>query len=67
MTSGKSVALLVVGLVLIIWGVSAADSISSGFSELFTGSPSAKAVWLLLGGLFAGILGLTGVLRAQAS
>lgn len=65
MPRGTSIALLVVGVVLIIWGVSASESIVSGFSELFTGSPSDKAVWLVLGGLFAGIVGLTGVVRGS--
>jgi len=63
MPRGTSIALLVIGLVLIVWGISASDSITSGFSELFTGSPSDKAVWLVIGGLFAGIIGLTGVAR----
>ena len=63
MPRGTSIALLVIGVVLIVWGVSASDSIASGFSELFTGSPSDKAVWLVLGGLLAGIIGLTGVAR----
>lgn len=67
MNRGKSVALLIIGIVLIIWGVSASDSISSGFSELFSGSPSDKAVWLTIAGLFTGTLGLFGVLRGNAS
>ena len=63
MNKGISVALLVVGIVLIIWGVSAADSFSSDVSRFFTGSPTDKAVWLLVGGIAAGIVGLFGLLR----
>ena len=58
-----SVALLVVGVVLLVFGVSATNSLSSDVSRFFTGSPTDKAVWMLIGGLVAAIIGLTGVLR----
>jgi hypothetical protein len=60
-----SLALLVVGIILIVYGVSASDSIGSGFSRLFTGAPTDKAVWLLVGGAVAAVVGLTGVLRGS--
>ena len=63
MNKGMSVALLVVGIVLIVWGVSASESFSSDVSRAFTGSPSDKAVWLLVGGIVAAIVGLFGLLR----
>lgn len=63
MNKGMSVALLVVGIVLIVWGVSASESFSSGVSRVLTGSPSDKAVWLLSGGIVAAIVGLFGLLR----
>ena len=58
-----SIALLVVGILLIVWGVKTSDSISSGFSEIFTGSPSAKAIWLIIGGVICSIAGLFGTIR----
>lgn len=58
-----SVALLVVGAVLIVWGINATDSFSSDVSRFFTGSPTDKAVWLLIGGIVAGVVGLFGVMR----
>lgn len=58
-----SVALLVAGIVLLTWGLGASHSLSSDFSRLFTGSPTNKAVWLLIGGLVCGILGFFGLLR----
>ncbi len=58
-----SLALLVGGVVLIIAGVSATNSFSSDVSRFFTGSPTDKAVWMLIGGSVAAILGLTLTLR----
>lgn len=63
MYRGISLALLVVGIVLVIWGVSAAESFGSDVSRFFTGSPTDKAIWLLIIGVVLGIVGLTGVLR----
>ncbi|MDO8413458.1 MAG: DUF3185 family protein [Gallionellaceae bacterium] len=65
MNKGISVALLVVGVVLIVWGINASESFSSNVSEAFTGSPSNKAVWLLSGGIAAAIIGLFGLLRGS--
>jgi hypothetical protein len=60
-----SLALLVGGVVLIIAGVSATNSFSSDVSRFFTGSPTDKAVWTLLGGSVAAIVGLTMALRSS--
>ena len=56
-------ALLVGGVVLIIYGVSATNSFSSDVSRFFTGSPTNKAVWMLIGGSVATAVGLTMALR----
>ena len=58
-----SVGLLVSGIVLIIFGISAADSFSSDVSRFFTGSPTDKAMWMLIGGIVAAVVGLLGTLR----
>jgi divalent metal cation (Fe/Co/Zn/Cd) transporter len=60
-----SLALLVGGIVLIIVGINATNSFSSDVSRFFTGSPTNKAVWMLIGGLVAAVLGLTMALRNQ--
>jgi hypothetical protein len=54
-----SLALLVGGIVLIITGFNATNSFTSDVSRFFTGSPTNKAVWMLLGGTFAALIGLT--------
>ncbi len=60
-----SLALLVGGVVLIIFGIQATDSFSSDVSRFFTGSPTDKAVWMLIGGIVAGVIGLIGVMRGS--
>ncbi len=60
-----SLALLVGGIVLIILGVNATNSFTSDVSRFFTGSPTDKAVWMLIGGSVAAIVGLTGALRGS--
>lgn len=67
MNKALSLALLVVGLVLLVMGWNASDSISSEFSELFSGSPSDKAVWLLIGGIAGVIVGGVGLLGGRRS
>jgi len=62
-----SLALLIGGIVLIIYGVSASESISSDFSRLFTGNPTDKTIWLLLGGVVASAVGAAGLLRGSKS
>ncbi len=56
-----SLALLVIGIVLIVFGVNAMDSFSSDVSRFFTGTPTDKAVWMLIAGIAAAIVGLSGV------
>ena len=59
------IAVLIVGVVLLVLGVVESDSISSDFSRLFTGEPTDKAVWLLIGGGVAAIVGLGGLARGS--
>ena len=56
-----SLALLVGGIVLMVVGINATNSFSSDVSRFFTGSPTDKAVWMLLGGVVAAVTGLAGV------
>ena len=59
-----SLILLVGGIALLIYGISASDSVGSSFSRLFTGAPTDRTIWLLLGGLAAAIIGGFGMLRS---
>jgi hypothetical protein len=60
-----SLALLIGGVVLIILGVQATESFNSDVSRFFTGSPTDKAIWMLIGGVVAGAIGLSGVVRGS--
>ena len=60
-----SLVLLVGGIVLIVVGINATNSFSSDVSRFFTGSPTDKAVWMLIGGAIAAIIGLAGTLRGS--
>ena len=51
------IAILVVGIVLVVWGVNASQSVSSDISRLFTGAVTDKAVYLIVGGTVALIAG----------
>jgi uncharacterized membrane protein YidH (DUF202 family) len=63
MNKAISIALLAGGIVLIVIGVNATKSFSSDVSRFFTGSPTDKAVWMLIGGIVAAVIGLFGTMR----
>jgi len=58
-----SLALLIGGVLLIVIGMSATNSFSSDVSRFFTGSPTDKSVWMLIGGIVVTGVGLMGTLR----
>ena len=65
MHKAVSVAFLVGGVALVIYGISAAQSLSSDISRFFTGSPTDKAIWMLIGGTVLSVIGLVGLLRGS--
>lgn len=62
-----SLALLIGGIILLVLGLQASDSIGSDFSRVFTGAPTDKAIWLVVGGAVAAIVGLIGMVRGSRS
>jgi hypothetical protein len=60
-------AFLIGGIVLIVYGVSASNSIGSDFSRFFTGSPTEKSIWLLLSGVVAAAIGAGGLIRRSGA
>jgi hypothetical protein len=58
-----SIVLFAGGVVLIIAGISSSNSVASAFSEWINGAPSDKSIWLLIGGVVATALGVSGLLR----
>ena len=67
MNKGIGIALLVGGVILLLFGINASESISSDLSRFFTGSPTDKAVWMVTGGAAATVLGLIFTLRGGKS
>lgn len=57
MNRALGIALLVMGIVLIVFGMNASDSVGSDFSRFFSGTPTNKAIWLLVGGILSVIVG----------
>ena len=60
-----SLALLIGGIILIVMGVNATNSFSSDVSRFFNGAPTDKAVWMLIGGIIAAVVGLAGTFRGS--
>jgi len=65
MNKVASVALIAGGLTLIVFGVRATHSFNSDVSRLFTGSPTDKAMWMLIGGVITAVVGLTMTFRSS--
>ena len=65
MNRAVSLAILAGGILLMIYGVAASESFSSDISRFFTGSPTDKTIWMLVGGVVAIIIGLLGLLRGS--
>jgi hypothetical protein len=63
MNTALSAALLVGGIVLLIFGWNEHQSASSEISKFFTGNPSDRAMWMLIGGAVLGVIGIVGLAR----
>jgi hypothetical protein len=50
--------LAAVGVVLLVIGINASESFASDVSRFFTGEPTDRAIWYLLGGIAALVAGL---------
>jgi len=59
------VSLLVAGVVLIVFGVQAMNSLESDVTRFFKGTPTDKAMWMLIGGIVAAAVGTFGILRKK--
>ena len=64
MNKAIGLAILGVGIALIVFGVSASNSVGSGVSRFFTGTPTDKSMWLLIAGIGLSVVGLVATLRA---
>jgi hypothetical protein len=66
MNNALSLALLVGGVILMVFGFNAANSAGSEISRFFTGNPSDRSMWMIIGGAVAAIIGIVNLLRGRA-
>ncbi|HEY5227350.1 MAG TPA: DUF3185 family protein [Opitutaceae bacterium] len=55
MTKIPSIALLTVGIILLVYGLDASNSLSSSVTQAVNGAPTDKSIWLIA-------LGIIGIL-----
>ncbi len=65
MNKPVALALLVGGVVLLVFGYNAEQSFNSNVLRVFTGSPGHRVVWMITVGVVATVLGLFGLTRGQ--
>lgn len=58
--------LAAIGIVLLIIGINASESFSSDVSRFFTGEPTDRAIWFIVGGVAALVAG-AGIMAVPAS
>jgi uncharacterized membrane protein YidH (DUF202 family) len=61
-----SLAILVIGVVLLVFGINAHDSVVSSAKEAITGTPTDKSLWLIVLGIAGIIVGGLGSLFRRA-
>ncbi len=61
------VLVLLAGLVLLGVGINAANSVSSETATAVSGTPTDKALWLMIGGGAVALFGLIGVIRSLSA
>ena len=61
------VAIFALGVALLIFGINESHSFGSDVSRFFTGNPTDRSMWMIVGGIVAviagGVLAITGLRR----
>ena len=57
MNKALSLAILVVGIVLLVFGINSHDSVVSSAKEAVTGTPTDKSIWLIILGIVGIVFG----------
>jgi hypothetical protein len=66
MSKIASIAILVVGILLLVYGLNGSSSVSSSVSRAVTGAPTDKTVWLIALGVIGVITGGFGLVFRKA-
>jgi hypothetical protein len=56
---------LVIGVLLLVWGHSIATSVDSQVKQIFTGSPTDRAMYFYIGGAVLAVFGLFGIIGTR--
>jgi len=67
MRNPAGLVVLILGVVLLVFGFIATGSLGSSFSKFFTGSPSNKAIWLIISGAVVASTGAFMIARGKSS
>ena len=59
------VVCLVVGVFLLVWGYNLSQSVASQIKEVFTGSPTDRAMYFYVGGAVLTVIGLFQIFVAR--
>jgi multisubunit Na+/H+ antiporter MnhB subunit len=65
MNNIAGLAILALGIVLLIFGFNESHSFSSDVSRTFTGNPTDRSMWLIIGGAVAVIAGIAVALTGR--
>jgi multisubunit Na+/H+ antiporter MnhB subunit len=65
MNNIAGLAILALGIVLLIFGFNESHSLSSDVSRTFTGNPTDRSMWLIIGGAVAVIAGIAVALTGR--
>ena len=58
MQNVTGIIFIALGVCLLVWGRNIADSFGSQVQQAFTGAPTDRAMYLYIGGIVLGILGV---------
>ena len=67
MNKAFAIALLVGGIVLLVFGFNESNSFGSEVNKVFTGNPTDKSMWMIVGGAVAALAGLFMTFRGSKS
>jgi hypothetical protein len=56
MSKIPAIAILIVGVVLLVYGINASNSVSSSITNAVSGTPTNKSIWLIA----LGVIGIIG-------
>ena len=57
--------LLVIGIIMIVFGVQAMNSFESEASRFFRGTPTDRSMWMLVGGILCAVAGAYGIWKEK--